>query len=944
MKIFPPDSNNIQWLRLLVPLLLLLPVSLNAQYYSVGADPSSIKWNQSQVRQFNLIFPENQRRLATRYSRVLSDIAGYETASMKAQIRKTPVILHPFVSWSNGNSILAPRRIELFPKQPIALETNDFSTQLVIHEVRHFAQMDRLNTGVTKLAGYILGEQAQSLVLGIHVSKWLLEGDAVLTETLLSHGGRGRIAGFIQPLRSRLIDNKDLSWDRILFGSYQEVLPDEYLFGYFLTARGRMLADPMLWSDALGQLGKNPLTLKGLSGLTRPKTGFRFSKLYVETLDWLRKYWTNPLLTAKVPENLIALSRDTNLYMNYFRPQRFSNQEVICLKKSIADLPAFVIIDSLGQERIVIRPGSIEDAGFSYSNGQLVWTELIQDSRWENRSWSELFSYDFASGKTSRLSHKQRFFSPVLNSAGDQIAVIDEQADGSSFIRILDASNGRQLKSIEETDNNHFSYLCWGKNDEIVAVTTGAEGRKLLLIDFNMMTQVLIFDAGYADITCPAAIGDWVYFTGPFGTTQGLYRTCLRKPETESVFEHPHGINYLSTQGGDLYLSVYSSDGYRPAKVAIKLLKGNPINHIEPLIEPVTAIIQRAEGEFPIVYSNTDLSITATKYNKTTHLLKLHSWSPVFVNPDSYQISPGVVLMSQNDLSTLTCWAGYQYNKTDLSHNMLGSVRYTGLYPTLEMDFSKKYRIQLPSRDSTDEQNLKFIWPYSQYFRFGSGIPLNFSSGAWNRRVQPSFFFEHINALSIDDAAPDQSSWMAGFSLYSAIIRKLSYRDLFPEWGASVNLRLFKAFNTDDVGMNGSAKIMLYLPGVLPNSSLRIMNSVNILNSDLFYYTIQDYPRGLVINQSGSLYNLKLDFAFPVSYPDYHLSWLIYIKRIKADLFFDAATQLNKNEWKRSVGLDLTLDYFLMRSGIQLESGFRMMYFPETRNTGAEFLFSFSVN
>ena len=109
-------------------------------------------------------------------------------------------------------------------------------------------------------------------------------------------------------------------------------------------------------------------------------------------------------------------------------------------------------------------------------------------------------------------------------------------------------------------------------------------------------------------------------------------------------------------------------------------------------------------------------------------------------------------------------------------------------------------------------------------------------------------------------------------------------------------------------------------------------------------YNIQDYPRGLVINQSGSLYNLKLDFAFPVSYPDYHLSWLIYIKRIKADLFFDAATQLNKNEWKRSVGLDLTLDYFLMRSGIQLESGFRMMYFPETRNTGAEFLFSFSVN
>ena len=118
---------------------------------------------------------------------------------MQSDIRKLSVILHPYAAFSNGSSLLAPRRIELFPKQPIALETDDFASQLTIHEVRHFAQMERLDTGITRIAGYILGEQAQSVVLGIHVSKWLLEGDAVLTETLLSNAGRGRIAGFIQP-------------------------------------------------------------------------------------------------------------------------------------------------------------------------------------------------------------------------------------------------------------------------------------------------------------------------------------------------------------------------------------------------------------------------------------------------------------------------------------------------------------------------------------------------------------------------------------------------------------------------------------------------------------------------------------------------------------------------------------------------------------------------
>ncbi len=933
------------FLPFILALMLLVPKQGRAQYYSLGSDPTSIRWSQTRINGFKLIYPTRETHLAAKYISVLNDIGDLITSSMKSEIRNLPVIMHPYAAFSNGSSILAPRRIELYPKQPIALETNDFASQLVIHEIRHFAQMERLNTGVTRIAGYVLGEQAQSLVLGIHVPVWLLEGDAVLTETLLSDGGRGRIAGFIQPLRSRLVDNKDLSWDRVWLGSYNEILPDEYVFGYFLTARGRMLADPLIWSDALGQIGANPFKISGLSGITRPKTGYRFSKLYVETLDWLHDFWTDPSLAVKYPEGLISLTPESTVYLNYFRPQQYSDHEVICLKKSIEQVPAFVIINSSGAEKVVVRPGTIEDAGFSYKNGTLLWSELIQDLRWENRSYSELYSYNITTAKRTRITHRQRYFSPVFNHSGDSIAVIDEQADGSSLIKILDPEDGRVLQSIPIGNSDHFSYLCWGtRPSELFAITTGSKGRKLIRIDLEKPAQEIILDAGFKDIACPAAYRNWIYFSGPAGTTQGIYRVNIKNHALELVFSHPHGINYLSVQDNYLYLSAYSSSGYRPAKIAFSSLHYKKIDQIEPLVEPVTDIIQRADGEFPIVYSDTIIPVSAKPYNKYTHLFRLHSWSPLFVNPDAYQINPGVVMMSQNDLSTLTCWAGYQYNKTDLSHNLVASARFTALYPVLEMDYSRKYRDAQPESDSTVDQSAKFPGAYQQFLRIGAGIPYRFSSGAWSRSIQPTAFLEWVNDLTDPSVVADHSAWMAGLSLSSSFLRKLSYRDLFPRWGLSMNFSYFKAFSKVEGGDNLTGRVILYMPGFLPNSSLRILNSAHLLSFGQFYNSVQDFPRGQVIYEALRRYNFKIDFAFPVSYPDYHISWLIYVKRIKADLFFDAGTPIGEKDWFMSAGLDLTFDYHLLRTGIELESGIRMMYFPTTRMPGAEFLFGFSVN
>jgi hypothetical protein len=95
--------------------LLILPINSLAQYYSIGVDPSSIKWHQTKVENFNLIYPEKESILAAKFSRALNDLIVPVNASMGAELRGLPIIMHPYTSFSNGSSILAPRRIELFP-------------------------------------------------------------------------------------------------------------------------------------------------------------------------------------------------------------------------------------------------------------------------------------------------------------------------------------------------------------------------------------------------------------------------------------------------------------------------------------------------------------------------------------------------------------------------------------------------------------------------------------------------------------------------------------------------------------------------------------------------------------------------------------------------------------------------------------------------------------
>lgn len=126
---------------------LLLCTSLFAQFYTAGNDPSKVKWNYILTDKYKIIYPVGTDSIAQQYAlslekfaAVLGNSCGY-TPNEK-YYDPHPVVLHSYLSYSNGSVSSAPRVMDLYTTpdaySPVSTPWID---QLAVHEGRHVAQM-----------------------------------------------------------------------------------------------------------------------------------------------------------------------------------------------------------------------------------------------------------------------------------------------------------------------------------------------------------------------------------------------------------------------------------------------------------------------------------------------------------------------------------------------------------------------------------------------------------------------------------------------------------------------------------------------------------------------------------------------------------------------------------------------------------------------------------
>ncbi len=363
-------------------LLCAVPRSAQAQYYSWGSDAPQ-RWQLLRDGQQRVIAPDTALGLSQRTLHYLRAVRPTVGAGFRYGPLRIPFVLHPENAQANGLVMYMPKRVEFLSSPAVESYSMPWTKQLVAHEYRHAVQYNNLNRGVVRALSFLLGQQGSTVGL-LFLPMWVLEGDAVLNETIMSTYGRGLQPSFSMGYRAAGRVGTDRrgrerrNVDRWFCGSYRTFIPDHYALGYQLCAHAYDRYGENIWND-VGRYGvRNPYTFAPTHIALKKYYGTTVRTLFRETFDRLESYWVP--LRAVVPNSRPLVAADTADYTTYRWPLELPDGDVLALKSSYARTAAFVAIDREGRERTLARVGELSSRP-ARAGDTLYWTEYERSSK-----------------------------------------------------------------------------------------------------------------------------------------------------------------------------------------------------------------------------------------------------------------------------------------------------------------------------------------------------------------------------------------------------------------------------------------------------------------------------------------------------------------------------------------------------------------------------------
>lgn len=955
-------------LILVIAFLLVAAVSSNAQYYVRGQDPANIRWKQIHTNHFHLIFPAEYTERAAYIADVLEYSYDAVGAGLEHRPRKVPVIIHNRTVVSNGFVSWAPARIELFTNPPPGNDVHNWHERLAIHEFRHVVQIDKLNQGITGVLAFLFGEHATGAMLGLFLPMWFLEGDAVATETALTYGGRGRQPHFEQGLRAQVMEQGIYSFDKAMLGSLKDHVPNHYELGYQLVASARTLYGREIWSKSLDNIARKPYTLYPKDIAVKRLTGLSIGGHYRKAFKSLDSAWTVQMQQHDYT-SYTRFSHDNQLFTNYRSPTFLNDTSLLFLKTGLQDIPRVVMVNTDGRERTLFTPGFYNAEIFSVGGDIVAWAELRNDPRWEHRSWSEVHTYDIATGNKHRITQGTRYFSPAVSPNGRQIAVTEVSAVDEHALVILDASTGMDIMRLASPENAYLMHPAWHPGGRsLSAIVQDEDGKRIVVFDLTDGTHTALFDAGHTDISRPRYLASGlIAFNGAFSGIDNVYLLDEASGEVSQLITSRFGAvdATLSPDGQSLVWSDYNSMGYRAVMHKGGLPAAKPLRDVEDHSVAFHKILAAQENAVVSESVVPRVEREATRYRKGLNLFNIHSWGPFALNIDTREVNPGFSLFSQNALSTSVAQFGYEYDLNEELGKYFIRYSYMGLYPVLDItaETGRRRAFYL----NQDEERQPFPWRENS-LNFGLSVPMQFRRGPYYFGLRPSVRPGITKVLSTDDS-PDNFNenevYTMAYRVWGYWQQRSVMRDIRPRWGQVVDINFrHTPFGGTDMGSVASARLINFLPGLARHHSLRITgayhervrgnpkeNTINYIFPNLI-----NYPRGITGRDDLKSLSFSADYAFPLAYPEWTIPSLLYIKRLSINLFTDYANAtrrvipdeddldpylVNENLW--SLGVDLMSDVHVLRFFAPMNIGLRSSYLPGEERWDFRLLFVFDI-
>ena len=959
----------------------------SAQYYTWGSDPTGLKWSELRTDQVRIIYPDTAQGIARRTLYCIEQVRPYIGYGFRHSAMRIPFVMHPENFRSNGLVMWLPKRVEFLTSPAVNSYSMPWYKQLTAHEYRHAVQYNNLNRGTIRFLSYLLGQQGSTVGL-LCLPIWLMEGDAVMSETEMSSFGRGLQPSFTIEYRAMgNIARRRRNPDKWFCGSYRDFVPDHYQLGYQIASYSYTRFGENIWDRVAWYGSRNPYLFFTTSISLRKFYRTSVPRLFRETFDDLNRFWDSLPQTPNSTRPLTALPAAN--YTSYSYPLETEEGGVVAVKSDF-DRPArLVLLDpATGRERRIAYIGDLSTRP-DLGSGRIWWTEYRRSLLFEQRVNSQLCYMDLAEGKPRTVPRARNILYPTVS--GDGLSWVEYNPDGRYTVVRRDADGTERRYGTPYFSEIHA--LAWDdKTDALYYIATDDRGMWLGTFDAQGAPRPLTRGA-YITLSDLRARDGCLYFGSIASGRDEAHCFDLATGREYRLTTSTYGSFAPSPRrDGGILATTYSERGYAVAEQD----DADPIP-VEPAQLPVN-LVNPPRKKWEVINLDT-VRFTAAdslrsqerhrsrRYRKGFNLVNVHSWTPVAFNPfdavDEQRINLnwGATLLSQNLLSNTEAYFSYGWNRAEKSLFRLG-VRYFGLGVLFDIDGAYGGNQIIYSLAQRNPQTGKPEYQSSpspdKYYSVGvtATLPLVFQRGYRARRLSVSAGWNFSNGMvadlgriRYDDATHSITNleyigythglhkvvFSAGFSDYV----RLAARDFLPRLGYSASVSYsFNPANSDFSDLiAGYAKV--YLPGFAAHHSLSAavsyQTSIGGFRTPegqrlLTYNSSYLIPKGFSSSdiRSNRYLALAADYQLPVWYPEGGIPSVIYFKRIRLNLGFGyaqfrelyavqsegRANILSRRKRLWSYGGDLTFDINVFRQPASGTSTVRLSCYKPSGEKG----------
>ncbi len=914
---------------ILTGLVLLAATPAAGQYVLSGSDPASLRWNRISSEHFDVIFPTAIDSLAREYLYLFEKTRPADLTGLRIETPRIPIILHPYNMYSNGMVTWAPRRSELYTTPPgDPLYALNWEMQLAIHEGRHIGQMTHYTKGFFRFLNILVGEQGSAVGVGLHPTRVLLEGDAVVNETDFTASGRGRDPDFTKYYRATTLAGDFRSYSAWRYGSYRKYSPGKYPLGYVTISTMRDLSgNYYATGDVLSKQVSDWWRLFNKSRRSyRYASGYSGGEIWQEALrrnteQWMREYEERAPYTPSTP----LLAKREKVYTEITNPVRLEDG-VYTTMTGMQFERRIVRIDSLGHRHYRHPLASATSTLVADSDHSLLFSEVVPDPRWEHRSWSVIRRYDTRTNRFTTLTRGSRYLNPAPSAGRDSILAAEYRVEGGSNVVILNRE-GELIDRIPAPKGGQVTHVAQLGNALYASILS------------DQGAGIYRYDTGWNPVVAPQsrmirdlrAAGDsLLYFASDL---DGLYNLYALNPQSDSLWRLgsvPVSAAHPSIDAtGNLLYDDYDNLGYQPMTAALADIPRTSASFDNPTLDAVaernsaqakTLVPDLSAEEDSLLRSSID-SLESHRYSKVLHGIHIHSWAPFYASVDKLMndisafdtkhfsnwyefIAPGATVISQNNLGTLVSTLGYSYHQKHHAGHVY--LSYTGLYPTmaLSVDFNDRNSTRIVTEyTGSGEATMRLDTLNRPALRVNAEIalPLNLSRGGWNTWLIPQINYAATNdAIVLHRRGSAEDDYSSPFT--QTIIGTLRFDSRLSRPTSRLTPRLGYGFllsGETRIGPEllrnavGALNAWIYLPGMFKEDGFKLTYARQVQQQGtLFYsanYNLVHRPNGYANEIFMDFHRGLLEYALPVYAGDIDAGFFFYLKRILFIPFVDVA-------------------------------------------------------